>query len=341
MLKTLALSLCMLITPVVFAAAADSTAPVPAPPAPKHLLQYKFKLGETVRWKVEHRATVDSTIQGTTQTAETRTTSVKLWTVLGVDKGVTTFEHSVESIDMWQQMKGRQEVRYNSLTDKTPPAGYEHAAKAVGVVLTMASVDAQGKVVRRKDSHNSPDSNSTPLCVLLPAEAISIGDVWHSPAEVDVKNKAGGVIKIKIRQQYTLQQVAAGKATIGVETQILSPVHDPAIEAQLIQRLTTGTIHFDMEAGRVIDQQIDLDRRVIGFSGPSSSMHYLSQFTEQLMPASPQTAKAPTPTATQPAQPAPAVSSAAPAVKQPALAPSRQITRTPVTAKSPQQPVKR
>src|SRR5207244_691517 len=130
-------------------------------------------------------------IQGTTQTAETRTTSVKLWRILKVDPDSVTFEHSVESIDMWQHMKGRQEVRYNSRTDKTAPPGYEDVAKAVGVTLTTATIDARGKVLKRADSRVSPDSNSTPLAIQLPAEPAPVGHVWTTPAEVEVKQKSG------------------------------------------------------------------------------------------------------------------------------------------------------
>ena len=80
-----------------------------------------------------HRATVQTTIQGTSQTAETHSKSIKRWRVDNVaDDGAVTFTHSVESIDMWQKMQGRSEIRYNSLTDSDVPPGYEEAAAAVG-----------------------------------------------------------------------------------------------------------------------------------------------------------------------------------------------------------------
>ena len=72
-------------------------------------------------------------------------------------------------------------------------------------------------------------------------------------------------------------------ATIAVDSQILTPIRDPAIEAQLIQRLSSGTVRFDIAAGRVLSQQLDLDRHVIGFNGAGSSMHYVTRFTEQLL----------------------------------------------------------
>jgi hypothetical protein len=80
-------------------------------------------------------------------------------------------------------------------------------------------------------------------------------------------------------------------ATIQVDSQVLSPVNDPAIEAQLIQRLSQGTVTFDLSRGRVLEQQLDLDKQVIGFSGPASSMHYVTRFTERLMAGRERTAR--------------------------------------------------
>ena len=247
-------------------------------------LRYKFAPGETVRSRVVHRATVETSIQGTSQTAETRTSSIKAWKITAVSpSGQVRFIHSVESIDMWQRTHGRQEVRYNSKTDKKVPPGYEDAAKAVGVALTIVTIDKRGKVLKREEMHNQMPG-STPIAFPLPTKAVPVGYVWTSPQEVEVLLKGGLTKKIATRQQFKLTKVDDGIATIEIDTQVLTPVTDPAIEAQLVQRLTTGTYRFDISAGRVIDQQLDLDRRVIGFSGPSSSMHYLMRLTEELVP---------------------------------------------------------
>ena len=247
-------------------------------------LRYKFQPGETIRTEVVHRATVETTIQGTTQTAETRSISVKAWKVTGVNEdGDIRFVHSVENIDMWQHTQGRQEVRYNSQTDKQPPPGYEDAAKAVGVALAVVIMDEHGRVLQRENMHPQPNVQASQLVIPLPKKAAHIGHKWAETMEVEVLQKGGSTRKIQTRQQYTLAKVTNGVAIIKVETQVLTPVNDPAIEAQLIQRLFAGTIRFDVDEGRLLSQQMDLDRRVIGFSGASSSMHYLTRFTEKLL----------------------------------------------------------
>ena len=97
-----------------------------SPAGEKFTLRYQFHPGETLRWEVVHRAKIRTTVSGTTQTAETVSSSVKVWRVSEVDEtGKATFEHLVDSVDMSQKLTGRAEVRYNSLADKEPPAGFE------------------------------------------------------------------------------------------------------------------------------------------------------------------------------------------------------------------------
>lgn len=250
--------------------------------------------GEEIRTEVVHRATVQTTIQGTSQTAETLSKSIKVWKISNVfADGAVAFTHLVESIDMWQKMQGRTEIRYNSQTDSEVPPGYEEAAKAVGTPLTIVTMDNRGKILERQEKRAQPGAASTQMTMPLPAHPIVVGDTWNTPIEIDVALKDGSTKKIQTRQKFTLEKVAEGVATIAIDSQILTPIHDPAVEAQLVQRLSSGKVRFDIGAGRVLGQQLDLDRHVIGFSGPSSSMHYVTRFTEELLPATEQTARRP------------------------------------------------
>ncbi len=249
----------------------------------KYDLHYKFSPGDVIRTEVVHRATVQTTIQGTSQTAETLSKSIKRWVIGDVTDGQVTFTHSVESIDMWQKTQGRSEVRYNSETDTEVPPGYEEAAASVGIPLTVITMSDRGEVLKRQEKRAQPAALSTQITIPLPDHPVAIDESWSTPMDIQVALSNGGMKTIKTRQKFTLEKVAHDVATIAVDTQILTPIHEPAIEAQLIQRLSSGHVRFDIAAGRVINQQLDLDRRVIGFSGPSSSMHYLTRFTEKTL----------------------------------------------------------
>ncbi len=251
----------------------------------RYELKYKFRLGEVLRSEVVHRATIENTIKDTSQTAEMRTKSVKAWKVTEATPDHITFVHAVESVDMWQRTQGHAEVTYNSQTDAKAPPGYEAVAAAVGVPLTVITMDHGGAVLKREEKHPQPDMQSPPITIPLPKGPVPLGHVWTAPLEVDVLVTGGQTRKIHTQQHFTLEKVIADVATIQIETQVLTPINDATIEAQLVQRLTAGELKFDIANGRVVGQQLDLDRRVIGCAGAGSSMHYLMRLTEKPLPA--------------------------------------------------------
>jgi hypothetical protein len=251
----------------------------------KYLLRYKFRPGETLRWKVVHRAKVDATVSGVSQTTEAVTVSTKVWKIRKVDSsGAATFEQFVEGVDMWQKTSGRMEVRYNSQTDKKPPVGFEGVAKSIGVPLSRTQIDPHGKILARQHLLPRPQVEQEGMVTIpMPEAAVAVGETWTVPFDIDVPYGAGRFKRIKARQSFTLEGVKNGVATIRTGTEILTPIDDPAIEAKLVLRQPSGSVSFDIEAGRVIGQQMDTDKRVVGFSGETSVLHYRTRFTEETL----------------------------------------------------------
>ncbi len=271
----------------------------PSVDTPKYDLAYQFSADETIRWEVTHTATVQTTIQGTTQKAKTRSESVKAWRVTDVTpEGVTTLIHSVESVKMVNQLPERAEMTYDSQKDSTVPAGFKDVSRAIGVPLTMIRLDVRGKVLKREERHPQPAaSNDSPITVPLPDKAIAVGHSWTSDRTTQVKTKEGAPRRVKVRRRFELLKVEDQVATIGTEFQVLEPQvrRDPAIMAQLVQRHVSGTILFDIEQGRVVGQDLKVDQRVLDFGGPSSSMHYVMHFTERLLKPDEKVAQRPKP----------------------------------------------
>jgi hypothetical protein len=281
------LTILAFLSPVSAADNAVSAKPGGSEGTEKYTLRYKFQPGQTLRWKVVHRCRVRTTVAATTQTADTISTSEMIWRVNQVrPDGAATFVHLVEWVDMRQKLTGRNEVHYDSRTDLAPPPGFEQLAQSVGVPLSVISLDAQGKVLERK--HNplkAAVAGEGEITVPLPEGPIAVGQQWSQPHNIELTLPKGGVRKIKSRQTFALERVKTGVATIRVATQILSPVHDPAIEAQLIEYQSSGTVRFDLDAGRILGQQMDVDRGVVGFRGEASSVHYLTRFTQEFLSA--------------------------------------------------------
>lgn len=248
-------------------------------------LVYKFQPGEELRTQVVHLVTVESKIKGFTQTAKTRSVSTRVWKIIGVDaKGNITLDNSVAAVNMWQSHtdeKGTKEISYNSEKDPSPPPQYESVAKTVGVTLATLTIDPAGKVIDRRSNLPNLNPGIGELAVPLPGKRVKIGDTWFTLEEVKLRTDDGLVKRIETRQLYKLEKVELGVATISVVTQILTPISDPKLQSQLVQRMQAGTIKFDIDAGRLIHKQMDLDESVLGFAGPDSHMQYLARLTEE------------------------------------------------------------
>lgn len=260
--------------------------------APTYLLAYKFAPGEEVRTKVVHLVTVETKIKGATQTAKTRSLSTKLWRIKEInEQGHFIFEHVVEHVDMWNSVSGRAEIRFDSASGEKPPPGYETVASSVGKVLATVTMDQHGRVISRTNTQPTFNPGIGELSIPFPNTPVKIGTTWAIPDEIKMKLEDQTFKKVQTKQVYKLVNVELGVATIAVDTQVLTPVNDPKVQAELVQRLQHGTIKFDLESGRLRHKQMDMDEEVFGFNGPDSHMQYLARFTEEPLAKSEQTAR--------------------------------------------------
>ncbi|MEQ8849796.1 hypothetical protein [Botrimarina sp.] len=250
--------------------------------APKHTLRYKFKPGEVLRWEVDQRSSVRNTMEGASEEAQTKTVSLKAWKVVDVmPDGEIEFITLVERVRMQNKLPDRAEMVFDSTDTGEAPPGFEDAARAIGVPLSSVRMTPWGEIVSRDVKHHQPAADPhEQIVVALPEGPVAVGDSWNQPVEIQV-NAGDGVKKIAARRKHTLEKVSAGVATIATEFQVLSPT-TPEIDGQLAHRLVRGEIRFDVDNGRVLSQRLDVDRRVLGFAGPASSMHLVTRLEEQL-----------------------------------------------------------
>lgn len=129
------------------------------------------------------------------------------------------------------------------------------------------------------------------LTLPLPEEAIPVGHSWSVPREIKARAESGEIKVVKARDTYTLEKVQTGVATLKIRSEILTPVEEASVKAQIVQQLSNGSIRFDIDAGRVLSKQLDWDETVVGFQGHNSLMEYRSRLTEQLVDGPVRTAK--------------------------------------------------
>ena len=279
---------CSLISGSLVARAAEEL-----PVGQKVKLAYKFRMGEVLRYGVKHSADIETTIDGLTQEAETKSESIKAWKVTDVlPNGEIEFVHLVEVVRMSNRVPNRALTEYDSERDKTPPPGFESAARNVKVPLTVIRMTPAGEIVSREVKQPQPEvTDDMPITLRLPDKPIAVGEEWDESYDVAVEEKSG-TKQIRARRLCNLESVQTGIATISVEYQLLTPV-SPLVESQLAERLAKGTVRFDIAKGRIVSQQQDVDRRILGFSGDTSKMHFVSRLEERLLKPQERLAKKP------------------------------------------------
>jgi hypothetical protein len=261
----------------------------------KYDLQYKLSRGDVLRYDVTHQASVSGTSDKTTETAQSKTDSIKVWKVTDIlPSGDIEFMNVCERVHMVNQVPDQKATEYDSTRDKVAPPGFEDSAKAVGVPLSTMRITTRGKVLNREVKvRNQGASEDAPIVLRLPDNPVAIGDTWDEPFEVKVVLPKNVTKSIKTRWHHKLSDVKDGIATIDVTYQVLSPT-DAGVELELVQRMMAGQVQFDIEKGRILGQKMGVDKRIIGFAGPTSSMQYIMKMEEKLLRDNPKTAaKAP------------------------------------------------
>ena len=261
---------------LVQASASDAADPV--------LLRYSYQLGDAIESRVAHRAVTETTMNGVTQSVETMTDSTRTWKVTAVtDDGSATLEQFVDDVAMTSRSSYRGEVRWVSDSTDEPPPGYEGVRLSLGVPLVRMLVAADGRILERLELRPCPAAATGDLVVVpLPDEPVAVGYEWTIPQEVVVEVPGGPRKAVRTRLRYRLEAVHDGMATIAVDTTVLTPVDDPRLEARLLERIWDGEIRFDIEAGRIASRRTAIDRRVVGFGGPESSVRYKASLEERL-----------------------------------------------------------
>ena len=199
--------------------------------------------------------------------------------------GDIEFMNVVERVHMVNQIPdGRCDgVRQHAKT-RLRRRDYEDAAKAVGVPLSTMRITPQGKVIAPpyEGSQSGRQRRCTDRACGCRKIRVAIGDTWDEPFEVKVKVEKTASKTIKTRWHHKLADVKNGIATIEVTYQVLSPIDAP-IEMEFVQRMMKARCSSTSRRARIQSQKMDVDKRIIGFAGPTSSMQYIMKMEEKLI----------------------------------------------------------
>jgi hypothetical protein len=257
----------------------------------KFMLTHRLKAGEVIRTRTVHVANTLTRIQGTEDVSQSKTVSDKVWEIRSVTPdGLITLEYRIDAVEMSQKQGDNPEITYNSRTDKEPPEMFSRVVETIAKPIATVTIDPSGAVVERDKQSKAPPLGMGELALPLPKEPVAIGAQWSIPRECRVKLDNGTQKVMKLREQYTLEKVSAGVATIRIQSQPLTPVEEPSVEAQLMQQMSQGVAKFDIDRGRLISKELDWDDEVVGFRGAETALTYSARFTEETVESEPSTA---------------------------------------------------
>jgi len=117
---------------------------------------------------------------------------------------------------------------------------------------------------------------------------VKIGDTWKDRFQTDVTVEKTLKKDVTLQRTYKLEKVEGSIATIKLNTGLITPINDPQIEVQLIQRSPAGTIKFDLEQGRIVSMDTVVNQTVLGAFGPKSLMSAVTNSKEKLLPTRPE-----------------------------------------------------
>jgi hypothetical protein len=243
--------------------------------------QYKFSVGDVIRWHVDHSAATETRAQNDQDKTASHAQSIVKWQVNHVDAlGNATIMLTLDAAKMWQQTDDHPPIEYDSQNQRGEvPEEYRQFAEWIGVPMATYQIDPNGTVIDRKEVYRSIKFGVGDVTMPLPGRPVRLGQAWHSPGSIMVGLSDGSRKSIRTRIEYRLQSVDDGIATVSFDTQVLTPVDDPRIESQLLQQMSQGEVLFDLNRGQMVARNLAWNRRCLGFKGPDSSVNYVAKYT--------------------------------------------------------------
>ncbi len=275
---------------VVTLCADETPAPADAATAQRFTLRYQFAADQVLHYEVQNTSIYDVQVGGVADSVDHQTTSTKRYRVASTDPaGAADLEVTIERVHLVANNQG-EKIEWTSDSPDPAPAAFRGMRETIGKPLGTVRLSPQGKVVDVElagAGANAAQTREAHLDVLplLPEQPVAVGETWKEDFSIDVIIE-GPPFKRPIQMQrlYTLRSVENGIATIDEQTVVMTPILDPELEGQLIQRTPAGTCTIDLERGYLVKRELKIDKHVVGFRGPNTSLHVRGTRADRFIP---------------------------------------------------------
>ncbi len=252
------------------------------------LLRYRFTPGQIIRYMTDDDSTVEVEQSGEATTVRYSTRTWKHYRVKSVDAwGTAVVEVVIDRVHMRAAGEGTT-VEFDSREPGAAPPQFAHILDTIGRAVVALTVNPSGRMegaeflLGRETQPLSVEDRDAQILALLPSEPVRVGETWRERFDVPVKVEGSLTRNVRLQRTYRLTALDKGRATIDLETIILTPLQDPELESQLIQRTPSGVLVLDVEHGLVLSKRTLLHNQVVGFSGPGSRLKVVRTYQELL-----------------------------------------------------------
>ena len=244
--------------------------PAVVPAAEQYLLRYKFVPDQKQVYVSQNDAAL--TLESSKFREEPRHTEMMIRSIRIVSvspEGIADLELSINRAYMSANSDGVTST-YDSAH---PEKASEDFAKLHESLRkpTLTRMNSLGKLL---PMDGQADPEPIDLVMQLPESPIEVGGTWKEKFEsgVQIDPKTPLLRPVKMERRYVLKIVEQGIATISLNTVCLTPKIDPFQESQIMQRRPVGTIRFDLNQGCVVERDLRIDDKAVGFQGAGTAM---------------------------------------------------------------------
>lgn len=253
------------------------------------LLRHRFEADQVIRYEVVSRSEIEMSQGESSQELSHGSTSLKRYRVVEADGGAATLELSIERVRMAASDPDGGEIVYDSEQGEAPTQ-FAQVAATVGPPIARIRITEAGVVESVEDlgqlgtSTEQFEKSNQHTLIRLPDGRVSVGSVWKQPFAIAVRVDENLPAKktVKLMRRYEVTAIDGDEVTIGWRSYPLTPISDPAIDAQIAHMRLAGVIVFDAGRGRVVSRTGENESQILGFDGPQSLMQKQVRVAETL-----------------------------------------------------------
>lgn len=264
-----------------------------AQPAATYRLAYKFVPADMLRYRVVHDTEMTVHYNQAKQVDRHHSETVRHLRIASVDSmGAADVEIVIDRVYLKAQRGENGSDEFDSDDPETRATKFQKFKAiydSIGQPQARLTLSPAGKVLKFTPLGQFKDAGADAepvksILTQLPEKPVAVGDKWSEEYDVEVTVEQSLKQKITLIRKFRLLSVENRIARIELKTGIVTPVNDPQIEAQLIQRDLSGVIEFDLDRGTIVSRKHTVNKTVVNPFGNPSSLKAVSSYEERLTP---------------------------------------------------------